>query len=173
MSDENRYALELRLAALEAENAALRARLDEYATPPRPLGMPQEAYAAYQKQRNRARARGVPFEFSPEDWWAWWQTDDRWSRRGRGLNDLVMARIGDTGPYRTDNVYCASNHQNSSDASRNLKKIGGGPGRRPKLNERQVAIMRGMVENSTMTKQQIADTLGISRFTLYEYLRRA
>jgi hypothetical protein len=70
---------------------------------------------AFRSQRSKARQRGIPFLFMFDEWWAWWQTDGRWERRGRGKDQLVMARIGDTGPYAPDNVRCLTSGQNMRD----------------------------------------------------------
>ena len=52
------------------------------------------------------------------EWWAWWSEDGRWARRGRARNDLVMARIGDTGSYSPSNVKCISAAQNAAETCR-------------------------------------------------------
>ncbi len=67
---------------------------------------------AYTNQRSRAKGRGIAFEFTFEQWKAWWLTNDRWSLRGRHKNNLVMARPGDTGPYSPDNVFCITQYEN-------------------------------------------------------------
>jgi hypothetical protein len=70
------------------------------------------ALKAFRSQRNGAKQRGIPFDFTIEEWWDWWQVDDRWSRRGRNESDLVMARTGDKGPYSLANVYCSTHAEN-------------------------------------------------------------
>ena len=55
----------------------------------------------YQKQRERAKARGIEWQFTYEAWVAWWGED--FFTRGRRRDDLVMARIGDVGPYSPTN----------------------------------------------------------------------
>lgn len=79
--------------------------------------IPDQAFVAYLRQRRNALKRGIDFNFTFEDWWSWWKTDDRWSRRGRGRDKLVMARKGDIGPYDPANVYCATHAQNLADIS--------------------------------------------------------
>jgi len=59
--------------------------------------------------------RGIEFLFTLEEWWNWWQTDDRWQRRGRGTDKLVMARFKDQGPYSIGNTYCTTGRQNVID----------------------------------------------------------
>jgi hypothetical protein len=80
--------------------------------------IPAEAYQAFRSQVQSAKGRGIPFEFSISEWWAWWQTDDRWSKRGVGIGKMVMARSGDKGPYSQTNVYCATHSQNILDKDR-------------------------------------------------------
>lgn len=72
---------------------------------------------AYKEHQRNAKRRGIPFLFSFEEWWAWWQINDHWSHRGVGKNKLVMARKGDTGPYSPENVYCTTHRGNQRDAS--------------------------------------------------------
>jgi hypothetical protein len=85
-----------------------------------PEHYPKRALAAFRTQLGNARSRGIPFEFSLQDWWAWWQTDNRWLSRGKGKFDLCMARINDVGPYSIENVYCTTNSQNGIDGSSRL-----------------------------------------------------
>src|SRR5689334_21332753 len=73
---------------------------------------------AFSQQRNAAKRRGIPFLFSFEEWWAWWQIEDRWSRRGKGRGKLAMARIGDMGPYAPGNVYPDLHENNTRNMSR-------------------------------------------------------
>jgi len=80
---------------------------------PEYIGKPPEAIRAFQVQRTNANRRGIPFLFTFTEWWAWWQTDGRWERRGHGMGKLQMAHFNDTGAYHPDNVYCATHEQNS------------------------------------------------------------
>ena len=59
--------------------------------------------SAFLDQRCNARARGISFEFTFDEWVCWWAGDI--DKRGCGADDLVMARYGDVGPYHPDNVY--------------------------------------------------------------------
>ena len=55
-----------------------------------------EFYDPFRSQWYAARRRGIPFDFTFAEWVAWWQTNNRWARRGLGIGKLVMARNGDT-----------------------------------------------------------------------------
>jgi hypothetical protein len=68
--------------------------------------------AAYSVQKRNAKQRGIEWRFTFQEWWAWWQVDNRWANRGMGRDNFVMARKGDQGPYSPDNVYCATHAQN-------------------------------------------------------------
>lgn len=87
------------------------------------LGVPKAAYVAYCAQERRARHRGIAWEFTLPEWWAWWQVDGRWSRRGKFGGCLVMARFGDTGPYNPANVYCTTVEGNSMDMSIEKRRL--------------------------------------------------
>lgn len=81
-------------------------------------GIPREAWDAYRTQRSNAKRRGIAWQFTIEAWWAWWNTDARWARRGRhrrGVDELMMARFGDQGPYSPENTYAATPAQNAAD----------------------------------------------------------
>jgi hypothetical protein len=75
---------------------------------------PRQRYAEH--RRNAAR-RAIPFLLTFDQWWAWWQEDGRWERRGRHTGALVMARYGDTGPYAVGNIYAATPRQNIAEAA--------------------------------------------------------
>lgn len=134
----------------------------------RPPEIPREAWAAMLNQIDGAERRGVGFEMSPAEWWAWWQQDGRWQRRGRGLDRLCMARLGDVGPYAVGNVYCATNSQNLRDAMSNGRNVGGGRPR--KLSDRDVTEAKRMLIERGRTFSETAAHLGVSRDTLYTYL---
>lgn len=74
-----------------------------------------EGRQAFRAHLNNAKRRGIPFLFDFETWWAWWQVDDRWAQRGRTAEALVMARVGDLGPYSPENVYVATQARNHAD----------------------------------------------------------
>ena len=65
--------------------------------------IPDEAYLAYADQTRNATA---PFLLSFPEWWAWWQTDNRWSRRGKKHGCFKMGRIDTQGPFSLDNIVC-------------------------------------------------------------------
>lgn len=94
------------------------------------LGSPLDRYTS---QRNSARERGIGWEFTFADWWRVWQESGHWHERGRGAG-YVMARKGDTGPYRADNIYICTASQNIKDGFIHrpwaLRFPNGHPGRR-------------------------------------------
>jgi hypothetical protein len=56
----------------------------------------------YYSQKSSANGRNIDFQFTYEEWINWWGDDI--VNRGRKAGQLVMARIGDQGPYHPDNV---------------------------------------------------------------------
>jgi len=68
----------------------------------------------FYNHRVRSKRRGIPFEFTYEEWINWWGEDI--VNRGRNQGQLVMARKGDAGPYHIDNVYKTTVEQNVRDA---------------------------------------------------------
>jgi hypothetical protein len=66
-------------------------------------------------QRRRSRQRGIQFEFTFDEWLAWWKdalTKRPGHRRGTGKNDLQMCRKGDQGGYWPDNVFAGTPKEN-------------------------------------------------------------
>lgn len=80
-----------------------------------------EGWQEFRGQQRAAARRGIPFLFSFEEWWAWWQVDNRWARRGVRKDCLVMARKGDRGPYSPENVTCKTQHENRQESAELLR----------------------------------------------------
>jgi hypothetical protein len=76
-------------------------------------GEERRGWDAYRHQRKAAAKRGIPFLFEFEGWWAWWQRDGLWDRRGRRRDQWVMARFGDRGAYEPGNVYATTQSGNA------------------------------------------------------------
>jgi hypothetical protein len=76
--------------------------------------LPRSVEKAFQDQRQKAKQRGIPFLFTRDEWWAWWQTDGRWEQRGRFGHNLCMGRKGDAGPYSPENVYPTTMAENAA-----------------------------------------------------------
>jgi len=80
---------------------------------------------AYASQRQRAKARGIAWEFTLWSWWTVWQKSGKWGRRGRGRASFVMCRKGDVGPYSPENVVIEPLFKNSFDGQdRGLTPLG-------------------------------------------------
>jgi hypothetical protein len=135
----------------------------------KPPEVPQRAWLALRNQIECARSRGIAFEMSPEEWWAWWQEDGRWERRGAGRDQLCMARIGDTGPYAIGNIYCTTNEENWRDAWNN-GCFDGKMGRPRKLSEQDVERAKAMLAEGSVTFKEVAKRFGVCRDVLYSYL---
>jgi hypothetical protein len=73
------------------------------------------ATAAYTRQRENAKKRGIGWNFILADWWQIWYESGKWSKRGRGHGRYVMARFGDKGPYEVDNVKIIPADENNSE----------------------------------------------------------
>ena len=70
--------------------------------------------AKYNIQKHHAGKRGIDWQFTYEEWLAWWGDDI--VNRGRNKGQLVMARNGDTGPYHPDNCVKKTCSENASEA---------------------------------------------------------
>ena len=82
------------------------------------MGRPTKPYCKhYSAQKQNARRRGIPFEFTYDTWIEWWGNDI--NLRGKGAEKLVMARNEDQGPYHPNNVYKDTNSNNVSLGNKN------------------------------------------------------
>lgn len=63
---------------------------------------PRGKYIAH---KINAKQKGIAFEISFDEWWEVWQKSGFWSQRGNKKGDYGMLRIGDTGPYKSGNVF--------------------------------------------------------------------
>lgn len=69
----------------------------------------------YERQRQSAKNRGIEWDMSFGEWWNIWQESGKWGLRGRGKG-YCMARFGDSGPYKADNVEIITTSQNFKDS---------------------------------------------------------
>jgi len=76
-------------------------------------------------QKGSAKKRGIPFEFDFLGWLTWWISTGKFDQRGVFDHSYQMCRIGDTGSYHPDNVYCATGKQNRKDFHKNFVLEGG------------------------------------------------
>ncbi|KKK95083.1 hypothetical protein LCGC14_2676360, partial [marine sediment metagenome] len=72
-------------------------------------------------QKSRAKARGIGFNLTLQEWIEWW--GDQFILRGTNSNDLCMARIGDVGAYEIGNIKMITNAQNRAAQWVNESKI--------------------------------------------------
>jgi len=125
---------------------------------------------AYKDQKNNAAKRGIEFKFTYDQWVAWWEANlgPNWfDLRGCKRGQYVMARHGDAGSYRIENVSCLTVTANHKDQVTNgkcgfvkghrirRKTIGGRPKKLTQTQEAEVRKMRG-------TQKAIAAHFGVS-----------
>lgn len=72
----------------------------------------RSARSAYANQRYKAKKRGIGWGFTFESWWLVWEQSGKWELRGKRKHQYCMARLGDRGPYRQDNVRITTNAEN-------------------------------------------------------------
>lgn len=70
---------------------------------------------AFTRQWNNARCRGIAWQFTLADWWAFWQESGKWEQRGVHGSEYVMCRLNDEGPYSRENCYIATSRENLQD----------------------------------------------------------
>jgi hypothetical protein len=74
----------------------------------------------YGIQKRTATYRGIEWQFTYETWLEWWGEDI--VKRGCKKDCLVMARIGDIGPYSPTNCKKITHGQNVAEAHLGKKK---------------------------------------------------
>ena len=120
----------------------------------------QSAYQAlYQKtprgkyafHKSSAKKRGIPFLLTFEEWWDIWQASGKWEQRGRRRDQYVMARFGDLGAYKRDNVRICLAGENTDEMRQGL------PPRGKRTPEEQKAANRGYAAKARRGRK-IVDT---------------
>lgn len=71
----------------------------------------------YHNQKVRAKRRGIEWQFSLNEWIAWWGDD--LEKRGSKKGCLVMARYNDCGAYHPDNCRKLTTEENTLEARKN------------------------------------------------------
>ena len=84
--------------------------------------IPSEAFLAYCDQVHNCHHNGTKMELTFKQWWDWWQEDDRWQRRGRGSNNIMMLRRDMRRGFSLDNIYAgtAADKRRQSEAARTV-----------------------------------------------------
>ena len=75
----------------------------------------------YNQQKANAKARGVEFKLTFQEWWGWWQATGHYHERGKGAGKYVMARHNDAGPYELGNIYACTQEVNAVHAHKGKK----------------------------------------------------
>lgn len=73
---------------------------------------------AYTQHKSNAKARGVPFLLTFDEWKEIWLASGKWAERGRGAKKYCMCRKGDAGAYEVGNVFIDRNARNVSDGNK-------------------------------------------------------
>ncbi|MDN7490552.1 Trp family transcriptional regulator [Burkholderia sp. AU45274] len=83
----------------------------------------KKAWDAFSVQRSRAAYREIAWEMTFPEWWKIWSESGHWAERGRAhIGVYVMARFGDSGPYKVGNVEIITHSQNVSDSWKNVDR---------------------------------------------------
>lgn len=75
-----------------------------------------DLHESYENQRRMAKHRGIEWLFTYKTWCEWWLATGKLHLRGNTKEKpYMMCRIGDKGPYSSDNVYCGTVSNNNQD----------------------------------------------------------
>jgi hypothetical protein len=83
----------------------------------------KEARYKFNAQARQAKARGIPFLFTFEEWCYIWEQSGKWELRGSKKGEYCMSRKGDTGPYAIDNVFIQLHSNNVSESRLGVKLV--------------------------------------------------
>lgn len=72
--------------------------------------------AAYRRQMNSAKCRGISWELDFKSWLSIWTESGKIDESGRGKKKYCMSRNNDSGPYSVANVSIKTNSQNGVEA---------------------------------------------------------
>lgn len=72
---------------------------------------------AFTQQKSSAKARGIAFLITFDEWKKVWLESGKWEKRGCGANKYCMCRIGDIGAYEVGNVFIEKNKINVHDGN--------------------------------------------------------
>jgi hypothetical protein len=67
------------------------------------------------RQKSNAKARGIDWELTFDQWWEIWEKSGKWEQRGTQAKDYCMARKFDWGPYAVGNVVITTVRKNSQE----------------------------------------------------------
>ena len=70
----------------------------------------------YACHKSKAKARGIEFNLTYEEWWSIWQKSGQWENRGCKRGQYVMSRYNDVGPYAVGNVFIQLQEENRREA---------------------------------------------------------
>ncbi len=73
----------------------------------------------YDNHKGKAKSRGIPFLITFTEWYYWWLSNGVDKNDVAYNHKMCMCRVGDTGPYALNNIYCATRSQNTKDAHNN------------------------------------------------------
>lgn len=121
----------------------------------------QTAYGKYQKHKEHAGERGIPFLFTFEEWCNEWLQSGHWQERGTCGTCYVMARHGDVGPYAVGNVRITTATENILEG----RHFRGVESPRAKLNDEAVIKIRADLAAGKKMKR-LAEEHGVSYWTI-------
>ena len=105
----------------------------------------------YNCQKNMAKKRNIDFQFTYEEWLAWWGDDI--VNRGKSKGQLVMARIGDQGPYHPDNVVKKTCSENASEGNKGKIYVAWNKGKsQTEEHKRKLSVARNNQSQETREK---------------------
>jgi len=127
----------------------------------------------FRNQRKSAAVRGIEWQFTYEEWLAWWGED--FVNRGRYRGQLVMARINDTGPYHPDNVFKCKAEDNTRDGIQQRKPFNHSIEAKQKISikakDRNYDHLKKCVVTPYGEFNSVTEAMKITKKDIYYYMR--
>jgi predicted DNA-binding transcriptional regulator AlpA len=121
----------------------------------------------FNNHRSGAKARGIPFLLTYEEWLAIWQASGHIKERGPYKGQYVMARFDDRGPYAADNVKIITNSENAAERS-DLRP----PGVQVQAARAQVAASLPVFRDlQLLPRQEVMSLVHLSYPTIWQRMR--
>ena len=116
-------------------------------------------------QKAGAKVRNIAWDLTFKEWNTWWlqQGIDKNNPNSSFDGDQpCMCRIGDSGAYSLDNIYCATRRQNAIDNRKNKKYV------TRSGHFKKIKTPEGLFKS----RQEAADHFGVAAVTISSWVKR-
>lgn len=117
---------------------------------------------AFDDQQRHASARGIPWEFTYEEWLEMWLVSGKWQQRGKKSGQYCMCRYFDVGPYSAKNCYIALTEENQQTRWESSRKV---------LKEDHQEMVRMWLDTG-LTQREVAKHFGVHQSQVSKLIKK-